>query len=443
MKTLSFLAAVSAFLLLAGNYRAQTTGYNASSDNGAKIIINNYYDSYGNDFYYSSRINRFHRSYAVFDYYSPMFTDTYWYDYNPVSWGISIYGGGFGLRLGYDPYYYSPYSYSWYDPIYYDPYYYWGYYPRYYSYWYASSIFWGIRNLWVDFTWGFCRPFYWYRHHFWHNHYHSYYSYNSSFYDFNRRYSSDNYRKYDPSGHNPMGNTVHESRRGVIDNGSSGNIRRNDGNIKNEGTANPETSRSAGRSASGLYAGNTENRSYSGSRRLSPSYQGRSDYRRSGQMDGNFGNSSSVRRESYTRLYGAKAETRRTPEVRQESYISRSRSTNISSHTPVRRNDSYSHSYSQGRTSQSQYSGRSGIINRQIAGNAPRYMSGSGNNNYRSRSVDTGRMSRPSGQSGSMRSIARSSGQSHGGSASLSPGHSSGSSRSSGSGHSGSSSGRR
>ncbi len=445
MKTLSFLAAVSAFLLFPGSSGAQSTGYDDYSNDGARVIINNYYDGYGSDYYYSSRINRFHRSYAVFDYYSPVFTDSYWYDYNPFSWGISIYGGGFGMRLGYSPYYYSPYYYSWYDPYYYDPYYYssyWGYYPRYYSYWYAPSFCWGIGNLWAGLTWAFYSPFYWHHHHFRHSFGHSYYSHNHGYYDFNRRYSSDTYRRYEASRHDPGRNAIQESRRGIIDNGSSGNIRRNDGNIRNEGTGNPETRRSGSSSSAGSNPGSPVNRSYSGSRRVSPSYQGRSSDQQSGQIASNYRSNSPVRRESYTRSYGTNTETRQASVRRQETYSSQGRSGSISRQTPVRRNESYSQLYRPGRTSQPQYSGRSGISNRQITG-MPQSFSRSGSNNYRSRSVDMGRVSRPSGQSGSMRSMARSSGPSHSGRASVSPGRSSGSSRSSGSGHSGSSSGRR
>ena len=63
-----------------------------------RVVVNNYYDDY--DYYFSSRINRFHRSYTAFDYYAPVFTDSYWYNYQPYSWGVSIYGGGgFGLRI--------------------------------------------------------------------------------------------------------------------------------------------------------------------------------------------------------------------------------------------------------------------------------------------------------------------------------------------------------
>jgi hypothetical protein len=52
---------------------------------------------------YASRINRFHRSYAAFDYYSPVFTDSYLYNYRPFSLGSGMYGSlGLGLGFSYN-----------------------------------------------------------------------------------------------------------------------------------------------------------------------------------------------------------------------------------------------------------------------------------------------------------------------------------------------------
>ncbi len=51
--------------------------------------MNNYYHVSGYE--YASRISRFHTSYVTFDFYSPMFTEIYWYRYTPYSWGVSIY----------------------------------------------------------------------------------------------------------------------------------------------------------------------------------------------------------------------------------------------------------------------------------------------------------------------------------------------------------------
>ena len=126
MKAKYYIGILSALLLAGSTVKAQyaDNGYYGNDD--TRIIVNNYYDDY--DYYYSSRINRFHRSYAVFDYYSPVFTDTYWYSYRPYTWGLSIYRGGLGFSMGYNTYYpvyygydwdyYYGYNYGWYDPYY-------------------------------------------------------------------------------------------------------------------------------------------------------------------------------------------------------------------------------------------------------------------------------------------------------------------------------------
>ncbi len=97
-----YIIGILLVILLAGlPSKAQDRGANNYRSNDASIVVNNYYDDY--DYYYSSRINRFHRSYNLFNYYSPVFTDTYWYTYQPYSWGLSIYGGsGFGYGLSYN-----------------------------------------------------------------------------------------------------------------------------------------------------------------------------------------------------------------------------------------------------------------------------------------------------------------------------------------------------
>ena len=85
------------------------------------------------DYAYSSRIRRFHTDvYAGWGYYDPYFTNLYWYDYAPASWGISIYLGynWWWPNYYYRPYYYDPfwyncgfnYGWGWYRPY---PYYVW------------------------------------------------------------------------------------------------------------------------------------------------------------------------------------------------------------------------------------------------------------------------------------------------------------------------------
>lgn len=56
---------------------------------GNTYITNNYYgDQY--DYSYSARIRRFYHPYG-WSYYDPFYTNLYWYDYNPFSWGVSLY----------------------------------------------------------------------------------------------------------------------------------------------------------------------------------------------------------------------------------------------------------------------------------------------------------------------------------------------------------------
>ena len=66
---------------------------NTSTSGGNTYITNNYYDD--DDYYdyaYSSRIRRFHTSVGCgYGYYNDYYTNSYWYDYNPWSYGVSIY----------------------------------------------------------------------------------------------------------------------------------------------------------------------------------------------------------------------------------------------------------------------------------------------------------------------------------------------------------------
>ena len=126
MKAKYYIGIISVLLLTFSSVNAQRDDSRDYRNDDAKIVVNNYYDDY--DYYFTSRINRFHRSYAAFDYYAPVFTDSYWYNYQPFSWGISIYGGGFSIG----------YNYNW--PVYYGYGDYWGYNPFYYSNWYSPVI---------------------------------------------------------------------------------------------------------------------------------------------------------------------------------------------------------------------------------------------------------------------------------------------------------------
>jgi hypothetical protein len=211
MKANFYIGIISALLLAGSPMAAQIADNGFRSDNSGLVINNYYYNDY--DYYFASRINRFHREYAAFDYYSPVFTDTYFYTYNPFSWGISIYGrGGFGFGVGY-AYRYPSYSYGWYDP-YYGSNWYWGYNPYFYSYdpyfysWYSPVIInINIRNRW--------RPWYsgWYGHNPWFNDYrpvyHSQNYYNNSS---SRYYSRDINERKGPAELN-RSNSGGQSRR--------------------------------------------------------------------------------------------------------------------------------------------------------------------------------------------------------------------------------------
>jgi hypothetical protein len=60
-----------------------------SANSSQQVIVNNYYLQGGYE--YTSRIKRFHTSYVTFDFYSPMYTEVFWYRYTPYTWGVSIY----------------------------------------------------------------------------------------------------------------------------------------------------------------------------------------------------------------------------------------------------------------------------------------------------------------------------------------------------------------
>jgi hypothetical protein len=64
----------------------------SAADPGNAAVINNYYemDDYY-DYMYASRLRRFHRPFGGFSYYNPFYTNMYWYNYDPLFFGTSIY----------------------------------------------------------------------------------------------------------------------------------------------------------------------------------------------------------------------------------------------------------------------------------------------------------------------------------------------------------------
>ena len=85
MKAKYHVGIISLLVLVTSTAKGQGDDPREFSNDDAKLVVNNYYND--NDFDYASRINRFHRSYAAFDYYSPVFTDSYLYNYRPFSMG--------------------------------------------------------------------------------------------------------------------------------------------------------------------------------------------------------------------------------------------------------------------------------------------------------------------------------------------------------------------
>jgi hypothetical protein len=92
------------------DYYSPSSSSRTSDGSGNTYITNNYYNS--DDYYdyaYSARLRRFYTPAYGYGYYDPYYTNSYWYDYNPVSWGVSIYLGYNWWAPSY--FYYSPFAY--------------------------------------------------------------------------------------------------------------------------------------------------------------------------------------------------------------------------------------------------------------------------------------------------------------------------------------------
>ncbi len=156
MKTKILLTAVATMMIASLAMASGGTGAGGERVKGygnQQVIVNNYY--FDNGYEYASRIQRFHNSYVVFDFYSPLFTETYWYHYTPYTWGVSIYddwyyyGGGisrYNWRSGFGGSYWWGYD-PWRD---YDPWMGYG-----WNSWYAPGVGYHI-NYYLD------RPYYHY-----------------------------------------------------------------------------------------------------------------------------------------------------------------------------------------------------------------------------------------------------------------------------------------
>ncbi|HRH66427.1 MAG TPA: hypothetical protein PLU53_09025, partial [Bacteroidia bacterium] len=144
-----------------------STSTQTQDGQGNTYITNNYYneDDYY-DYAYSARLRRYYNPVIGYNYYDPYYTNMYWYDYNPTSWGVSIY-------LGYNwwapTYYYSaPFCYgsigwgynSWYGSPwyggYYSPYSYW----HGYNHGYSDGYWAGYNHGYNDGYYGYSNPYY-------------------------------------------------------------------------------------------------------------------------------------------------------------------------------------------------------------------------------------------------------------------------------------------
>jgi len=172
-------------------------------DENGNLVINNYYmDSYSQDFYYESRIRRFHRNWAHFGYYDPFFTNMYWYNYNPYYIGSSIY-------MGYDPFF----SFGYFPGSYYS----WGYRPW---AWAHYGYGWGYGN-----SWGMYGNYYGYNAGYHRGYWDGYYGYN--YYGFGAYYGMDDYVLASRRPSNPITETDRAQGRyrtsdGFKNSGSSG-----------------------------------------------------------------------------------------------------------------------------------------------------------------------------------------------------------------------------
>jgi hypothetical protein len=214
MKAKYSILVLSIFLAASSLSNAQRNGSGAFRNDIARPGFNNYY----NDFSFVSRINRFHRPYVALDYFSPVFTGSYGFNFHPFTWGLGIYGGlgpGLGFSLNYPLYGYGYNDYYGYDP-YFDNNYYLGYDPFYYNYWYSPFMF------SLNFNFNFWNRWWYYGNHGWNGMY-RYHRYN----DFRRvNYAHNNYRgnssdRYSSSGYTSRRNPVNNSQSSVRTNNVS------------------------------------------------------------------------------------------------------------------------------------------------------------------------------------------------------------------------------
>lgn len=235
--SLGFLS-TQAFTASSGLNKRDHFRFDRTNPAGQDVIVeNNYHYGDGDyiyDYYYASRIRRFHSPYVSYSYYNSYYTDCYWYTYEPSFWGMSIYLGSMwnpvGLTISFGYPYRNYYSSYYYDPYPWYPVYNIVYRPRivnryYYNTWYGNRI-------------RYHRPFYADRYYY-HNNYRDFHrdGYYSRPYKYANNYkASNNYRKNQvvPSrtsvnrDNNRNSNVINSSRRSSPTNTArTGNYNRN------------------------------------------------------------------------------------------------------------------------------------------------------------------------------------------------------------------------
>ncbi len=117
-----------------------------SDDKGNTYVTNNYYndDDYY-DYQYSARLKRYYSPAIGYSYYDQFYTNSYWYDYNPYNYGVSIY-------LGYN--WWAP-SYCYTNPFWYAPVYSHHHHYGYYDSWNSPYGYYGYNNYWNGYNHGY------------------------------------------------------------------------------------------------------------------------------------------------------------------------------------------------------------------------------------------------------------------------------------------------
>jgi hypothetical protein len=258
MKTKFLLAVIILTASLSLAFSPESTPAGDGNGEGLstqKIVVNNYY--YLNGYEYASRIKRFHRSYVTFDFYSPLFTEIYWYRYRPYTWGVSIYDdwyyygsvatrnawrSGFGGSYwwGYDPWRdYSPWTgYGW-------------------SSWYSPGV-----SFSVNFYLG--RPYYHYPMAWNRWHHQNYWSYrapvniiNHNTYNYYYGSQKRNSQPGTAAGYNPSHPYSTEHRPGYTVSGGRSSVSRSSPPVSSGGRTQTDNSRSTGSVRTGTDRGNT------------------------------------------------------------------------------------------------------------------------------------------------------------------------------------------